>query len=152
MDRFLMRLHMGYPEGEDELAILRTARTSYDAIELNPVVSGAEIKAMQATAAQVYIEDSVLEYILKLVTATRTEAEFKSGISVRGGLALRVAAQARALVNGRDFVMPDDVVELVTPVWSHRLAPLRPSGDAMEERRVVTSLLKRIVGAIALPV
>ena len=152
MDRFLMRLHMGYPEGEDELTILRTARTSYDAIELNPVVSGAEIKELQDTATQVFIEDSVLAYLLKLITATRTEAEFKSGISVRGGLALRVAAQARALVNGRDFVLPDDVVELVVPVWAHRLASLRPTGDAMEERRIVTSLLKRIVGAIELPV
>jgi len=152
MDRFLMRLHMGYPEGDDELDILRTARTSYDAIELNPVVSAKEIKALQQTTTEVFIEDSVLAYLLKLITATRTEAEFKSGISVRGGLALRVAAQARALVNGRDFVLPDDVVELVVPVWAHRLASLRPTGDAMEERRTVTSLLKRIVGAIELPV
>lgn len=152
MDRFLMRLRMGYPEVEDELEILRTARTSYDAIELNPVVSAEEIKLLQTTATQVFLEDSVLEYILKLVTATRTEAEFKSGISVRGGLSLRVAAQARALMNGRDFVMPDDVVALVTPVFAHRLALLRPTGDAMEERRAVTALLKRIVGAVPVPV
>ncbi|MBW7893967.1 MAG: MoxR family ATPase [Opitutaceae bacterium] len=151
MDRFLMRLHMGYPEAADELEILRTARTSYDAIELNPVITHAEVRHLQETAAQVFVEDTVLDYILKLVAATRTEAEFKAGISVRGGLALRTAAQARALVNGRDFVLPDDVTELVAPVFTHRLAMLRPPGDALEERRAVMATLKRIVGAIPLP-
>lgn len=151
MDRFLMRLHMGYPEAEDELEILRTARTSYDAIELNPVISHAEVLQLQKSASRVFIEDTVLDYILKLVAATRTEAEFKAGVSVRGGLALRTAAQARALVNGRDFVLPDDVVGLVAPVFTHRLALLRRSGDALEERRAVMAALKRIVGAIPLP-
>lgn len=152
MDRFLMRLHMGYPESADEMEILRTARTSYDAIALNPVVNHAEITRLQGLAAQVFVEESVLDYILKLVTATRTEAEFKGGISVRGGLALRTAAQARALLQGRDFVMPDDVAELVVPVFAHRLTPTRPAGDPLEERRLVTVALKRIVGAIPPPV
>jgi len=147
-----MRLHMGYPEAADEMEILRTAQTRYDAIELNPVVTQADVQQLQASASEVFVEDSVLDYILKLVTATRTETEFKAGISVRGGLALRVAAQARALVMGRDFVLPDDVVALVAPVFAHRLGLARPAGDALDERRAVTGLLKRIVGAIALPV
>jgi MoxR-like ATPase len=151
MDRFLMRLHMGYPAAADELEILRTARTGYDAIELNPVATHAGISRLQELATQVFVEDTVLDYMLKLVAATRTEAEFKTGVSVRGGLALRTAAQARALVNGRDFVLPDDVSELVAPVFAHRLVLLRPSGDAREERRSVRAILKRIVGAIPLP-
>ncbi|MFI5358232.1 MAG: AAA family ATPase, partial [Opitutales bacterium] len=102
MDRFLMRLQMGYPQPADELEILRIARTSYDAIALNPVVTREEVLRLQALAPQVFVEDSVLDYILRLVTATRSEAEFKTGVSVRGGLALRTAAQARALVHGRD--------------------------------------------------
>jgi MoxR-like ATPase len=152
MDRFLMRLHMGYPQPADELEILRAARTAYDAIELNPVAARADVLKLQALSTQVFIEETVLEFVLKIVAATRTEAEFKAGISVRGGLALKHAAQARALVRGRDFVVPDDVIDLVAPVFAHRLGLARPSSDALEERRAVTSVLKRMVAAIPAPV
>jgi len=151
MDRFLMRLQMGYPQPADELDILRIARTSYDAIALTPVVSRDEVLAIQALAPQVFVEDSLLDYILRIVTATRSEAEFKTGVSVRGGLALRTAAQARALVYGRDFVLPDDVMELVTPILSHRLALARQTSDALEERRAVVTVLRRILAALPLP-
>lgn len=152
MDRFLMRLQMGYPESGDELEILRSTRTGYDAIRLNAVVTRDDVLRLQALAGEVFVEDSVLDYILKIVTATRTEADFRAGVSVRGGLALRTAAQARALVNGRDFVLPDDVATLVAPVFAHRLGLARPSSDALEERRAVTAVLKRIVAAIPPPV
>ena len=123
MDRFLMRLRMGYPEAADEREILRTARGGYDAIALNPVLTRTDILGLQALAHQVFVEDSVLDFILRIVTATRTEAEFRSGVSVRGGVALRTAAQARALVHSRDFVMPEDVIDLVAPIFAHRLSP-----------------------------
>jgi MoxR-like ATPase len=151
MDRFLMRLQMGYPQPADELEILRIARTSYDAIALTPVVTRDEVLRIQALAPQVFVEDSLLDYILRIVTATRSEAEFKTGVSVRGGLALRTAAQARALVYGRDFVLPDDVMELVTPILSHRLALARQTSDALEERRAVVTVLRRILAALPLP-
>lgn len=152
MDRFLMRLHMGYPESKDELEILRSARVAYDNIVLNAVTGATEICEAQALAKTVFVEDSVLDFVLKIVAATRTEAEFKAGISVRGGLALRQAAQARALLLGRDFVLPDDIHQLVLPVFAHRLALVRPSSDAREERQAVVSALKRIVGSIPSPV
>ncbi|HTB80131.1 MAG TPA: MoxR family ATPase [Opitutaceae bacterium] len=152
MDRFLMRLQMGYPQGADELDILRTARLNYDAIELNPVVTHGDMLKLQALALQVFVEESVLEYILKIVAATRTEAEFKAGVSVRGGLALKCAVQARALSQGRDFVVPEDVTVLVAPVCAHRLALARPAGDALEERRAIAAALRRITGAIPAPV
>ncbi|MEO7412372.1 MAG: MoxR family ATPase [Opitutaceae bacterium] len=151
MDRFLMRLQMGYPSVNDELEILRTVRGGYDGIALNAVVSREQVLQLQTTATQVYVEDSVLEYILKIVSATRTEADFRAGISVRGGLALRMATQARALLHGRDFVLPDDVVALVVPVMAHRLALARQTSDALEERRAVGSTLKRILGAVPMP-
>ncbi len=151
MDRFLMRLHMGYPESQDELDILRTARTAYDAIETNPVATREDVRRLQALASQVFVEDSVLEFLLKIVAATRTEAEFKTGISVRGGLALKRAAQARALLRGSDYVVPEDVSELVAPVFAHRLTLQRPGSDALEERRVIVGALKRIVGTIVPP-
>ena len=152
MDRFLMRLQMGYPQGTDELEILRTARLNYDAIEIATVVTRADVLRLQTLAPQVFVEESVLEFILKIVAATRTEAEFQAGVSVRGGLALKCAAQARALAMGRDFVVPEDVSELVAPVCAHRLALARPAGDALEERRTIAAALRRIMGAIPAPV
>jgi MoxR-like ATPase len=152
MDRFLMRLQMGYPLAADELEILRVSRLAYDAIALNPVITRGEVLKLQALAQQVFIEDSVLDYILKIVAATRTEAEFKSGVSVRGGLALKVAAQARALVNARDFVVPEDVADLVGPILAHRLGLARQTSDALEERRTVTATLRRIVASLPAPV
>jgi len=151
MDRFLMRLHMGYPQAQDELEILRTARTGYDAIAVNAVVTKEEVLKLQSLVAQVFVEDSVLDYILRIVTATRTEAEFKAGVSVRGGLALRTAAQARALVLGRDFVLPQDVRALAAATLTHRLTPLRHMSNALEERRAVAAALQRIVANVAWP-
>ncbi len=151
MDRFLMRLQMGYPRAADELEILRTQRGGYDAIALNPVVTRGDVLKLQALAHQVFVEESVLEFVLKIVAATRIESEFRAGASVRGGLALRTAAQARALVYGRDFVLPEDVTELVAPILSHRLALARQTSDALEERRAVGAALRRIVAALPIP-
>jgi MoxR-like ATPase len=152
MDRFLMRMRMGYPEHKDEIEILRSMRSGYDSITLQAVASRAEVAAIQALVPQVFVEESILEFILRIVDATRTESDFRAGASVRGGLALRTAAQARALVKGRDFVLPDDVTELVQSVLAHRLALARQSGDALEERRTVGLHLKRILSALPPPV
>jgi MoxR-like ATPase len=151
MDRFLMRLRMGYPQHSDEIEILRTSRGGYDSITLNAVASRADVEALQALVPQVFVEDSILDFILRIVAATRTEVDFRAGASVRGGLALRTAAQARALVNGRDFVLPDDVTELVPAVLAHRLALSRQTGDALEERRAVGVHLKRILSSLPPP-
>ena len=125
---------------------------AYDSIVLNAVATRDQVLHLRDVAQQVFIEDSVLEYILKIIGATRTEAEFKAGISVRGSLALKHAAQGRALLLGRDFVIPEDVQELVVPVLAHRLTLLRQSSDPMEERRAVTAALRRIVGSLRAPV
>ena len=152
LDRFLMRLRMGYPGAADELDILRAAHTSYDSIGLEPVATRAEILRLQALSVQVYIEDSVLDFVLRIVAATRTEVEFRAGVSVRGGLALKRAAQARALLLGRDFVMPEDVQALAAPVLGHRLALCRPGSDALEERQMITAAIRRILAALPPPV
>jgi MoxR-like ATPase len=152
MDRFLMRLHMGYPQAADELEILRSTRTGYDAIAMEPVVTRSDILQLQQLAAHVFIEDTVLDYILRIVGATRTEADFRAGVSVRGGLALKHAVQARSLLEGRDFVVPEDVAALAVPVLAHRLTLVRPVSDGMEERRLVVATLKRIVASVPPPV
>lgn len=151
LDRFLMRLAMGYPAANDEIEILRTVRGGYDAIAVNPVVTRADVLRLQALIPHIFVEDSVLEYIQKIVAATRTETEFRAGVSVRGGVALRTAAQARALVNNRDFVLPEDVSSLVGPILSHRLALSRQTSDTLEERGAVAAVLKRVVASIAVP-
>ena len=114
-------------------------------------MDGQGILRLQALVPQVFVEDSVLDYILRLVEATRTESEFRAGVSVRGGLALRAASQARALALGRDFVLPEDVAAMVPAVLGHRLALARHPGDALEERRAIGAVLGRIVGALAQP-
>ena len=151
LDRFLMRLTMGYPQRDDELAILRSARLGYDAIAVNPVVTRAEVLTMQALVGKIFVEDSVLDYLLRLITATRTEGEFKAGVSVRGGLALRVAAQARALLHGRDFVLPADIQFLAGPILAHRLSLARSTADAREESRTMLAALHRIILSLPVP-
>ena len=151
MDRFLMRLQMGYPQPGDELVILRSPRVGYDAIALNAVATRTDVLKLQQLAGRVFVEDSVLDYVLQIVTATRTAPEFKAGISVRGGLSLRQAAQARALVHGRDFVIPEDVRHMAGPVLAHRLTLARQTSDALEERRTVLASLHRILAAVPSP-
>lgn len=151
MDRFLLRLRMGYPGADDEREILRRARGGYDSIALSPVVTRSEVVALQALVPQVFVEESVIDFILRIVAATRTDADFRCGVSVRGSLALRAAAQARALARGRDFVLPEDVTALAGPVLAHRLLPARQTSDALEERRTVAAALKRILGSVPAP-
>ncbi|RKX36384.1 MAG: ATPase [Verrucomicrobia bacterium] len=151
MDRFLMRLQMGYPSYEDEFDILKAAHRSYDDLDLEPVVTREEICDIQELVPQVFVEDTVMEYILKIVTATRTESEFKAGVSIRGCLSLKLSAQASAIAAGRDFVLPDDVTSTVINVLVHRLTLRRASSDTMEERRVVSSAVRRILSAIPVP-
>jgi len=151
MDRFLMRIQMGYPKSADEMEILRAQTTNYDDIALDPALTRTEVAQLQQIASQVFVEESVLGYILQIVAATRIESEFKAGISVRGGLALKHASQAMALVRGRDFVIPDDVTDLVLPTLGHRLSLVRPTSDALEERRAIGAVLKRIIEALPEP-
>lgn len=151
MDRFLMRLQMGYPSPESEIEILASGNPSYDEIDVENAVEPEAICLMQETVTKVYLEQSILEYMLKIITATRTESEFKAGASVRGGIALKAASQARALYLGRDFVIPEDVLVVAPSVLGHRLNLRRPSSDALEERRMVDGILARLLSAIPQP-
>lgn len=151
MDRFLMCLRMGYPDPAAELDILSECNPSYDEMEVEDAVSPEEILRIQDLVTKVFIERSILEYMLKLITATRTESEFKAGISVRGGIALKLASQARALYLGRDFIIPEDVLAVAQSVMGHRLNLRRPSSDALEERRMVEGILSRLLIAVPQP-
>jgi MoxR-like ATPase len=143
---------MGYPPPADEIEILRHGRRRYDTAEHDAVVTSADVLKLQEIVPAVFVEDSILEFMLAIVAATRTETEFRAGISVRGALSLKLAAQAQALLSGRDFVMPEDVAAVVEDVFVHRLGLRRAFTDTLEERRVVGTILKRIVSSIPEPV
>lgn len=151
MDRFLMRIQMGYPAPKEELKILKRVYKSYDDMDVEPVTSHEQILKLQKQINHIFVEESVLEFIIRIASATRAETEFRAGISTRGTLALKVAAQARALYDGRNFVIPEDVLEMVEPVLTHRLNLRRQTADALEERRVAAALLHEITGAIPVP-
>jgi len=152
MDRFLLRLHMGYPDRPDELEIMRSSVLSYDAIRLDPIMTRAEVLEIQALVPKIYVEESVLDYMLAIISATRRETSFKSGASVRASLSLKLASQARALLKGRDYVMPEDVIAEAGSVLIHRITLARPPGDALEERRQVGAAIERILADIPTPV
>jgi len=126
LDRFLLRISVGYPTPEEEwnMAQRRIERRTDD-VRLRPVVDGEQVVAMQEAIEDVHVDDSVGRYMVDLVTATRTSPSVQVGASPRGTLALLKAARCRAALRGRDFVTPDDVKAIAPPALAHRLA-LKP--------------------------
>jgi MoxR-like ATPase len=129
LDRFLLRLRIGYPGADDEKAILRGGGTTA-AEALKPVLTSAEVLQLQEQAEKVRADDSVLDYLMALVAATRDSPLLRLGVSPRGSLALLRAARARALADGRDFLVPDDLKALAVPALAHRvLLRAAPGGE-----------------------
>jgi MoxR-like ATPase len=126
LDRFLLRMSVGYPARHDELGVLdqRRARRT-DEVELNPVVDGETLLAMQQALEDVHVSPSVGYYIVDIVRATRESRSVQVGASPRGSLALLKLARANAVLDGRDFVVPDDVKAVAVPALAHRLS-LKP--------------------------
>jgi MoxR-like ATPase len=126
LDRFLLRVSVGYPERENEAAVLeRRGERRQESIELEPVVDRATLLAMQRALEEVYVSESIRLYMVDLVRATRESQRVQVGASPRGSLALYTLARARAALEGRDFVAPDDVKRVAVPALAHRLT-LRP--------------------------
>lgn len=121
LDRFLIRTSIGYPEREDELRVLKSHRGGEPVDALRPVLSPQQVVAMQQAVAATTVDDSIHEYLLDLVEATRQCEDLRVGVSTRGALGLYRAAQSLAFVEGRDFVVPDDVKRLAVPVLAHRV-------------------------------
>jgi MoxR-like ATPase len=126
LDRFLMRLRLGYLSSADETDMLRrrVARTR-EYIELNPVSSPDGVLAMRESLEQVEVSQDLLDYVVAIVTATRKDAQVQVGASPRGGLALVQLARGQALLSKRDYVIPDDIKQVAVPALAHRVT-LRP--------------------------
>jgi MoxR-like ATPase len=126
LDRFILRLGVGYPERADEwLMLARRMEREVDEIDLEPVVDSATLRAMQRSLEQVHVSEQIGLYMVDLVNATRTSTRVQVGSSPRGTLALLKLSRGRAALNGRDFVTPDDVKAVAVPALAHRLT-LRP--------------------------
>lgn len=121
LDRFMMRLSLGYPSAADELVVLTAQQQAHPLDALEQVVSLEDLLQLQQEVRGVYVDRLVSEYIVAVVTATREHQEVYLGASPRGSLALYRASQARAMMYGRDYVIPDDVKELGEPTLAHRL-------------------------------
>jgi MoxR-like ATPase len=150
LDRFLMKLTIGYPNPTDEKKLLRSGG-GQDALEhLEPVLDEHEVRDLQSQVATIHVNESLVDYLMSIVETTRTHAEAALGVSTRGALTYFKACQALAMVNGRDFVIPEDVKRLAVPVLSHRIV--------MKDRRLLRAdgspeqrFIQRIVNEIPVP-
>lgn len=144
LDRFLMRLSMDLPTREQERQILERFQTSEPLEELGPVCKPEEIVALQAAARKLYIHPVLLEYIVDLARASREARGVDLGVSPRGTLALLRASQAKALVEGRAFVTPEDIKEVGVPVMAHRLAISGMAGSSQAQKEAAQALLQSV--------
>ena len=147
-DRFTARISMGYPSPESELAMLDAHGSSSPLEELEPVARAEDMRELIAAVRKVHVADALKQYVIKLVTATRSAPELRLGASPRATLHLLRASRARAALDGRDFVIPDDVQALALPVLAHRLLP---SAEALVARQLPEQVLAAIVGQVPLP-
>jgi len=143
LDRFLMRVEMGYPDREAERALLKGGDRRERLKALRPCLDGGELAALQEQVAQVHCSDALLDYVQDLVDATRHSARFVHGLSPRAGLGLLNSARAWALLLGRDLVLPEDVQAVARSVIGHRLRPASDAEGPLSDG-LVTQLLETV--------
>lgn len=152
MDRFLMRVKMGYPEAKSEREILRATAGAARLDDMKSVLSGNDITTMQADVEKVRVDDALVDYALAIVAKTRDSEYFSLGVSPRGSLMLYRAAQAHAYLEGRDFCTPSDFKSLAVPVFAHRVVVDARYSTNMKKSEQSDQLLHEIVDSVAVPV
>ena len=141
LDRFEMHLRLGYPGRDEERALLVGGGVEAELARLPAVVGAEELRALQRQVPRVRLADKIADYVLTLAERTRSGEEFQLGVSTRGALGLCRAAQAMALAEGRDFVVPDDVQRLAVPVLGHRVVLRRGASGLDAARRAIEQLV-----------
>jgi MoxR-like ATPase len=149
LDRFLVRLSLGYPTLDEEGRMLQRLQHGHPIDDLAAVVTAAEVLACQEAVREIHVDDKVRRYVLEIVQGTRTHDDVQLGGSPRASIALFRTAQALAAINGRNFVLPDDVKRMVQPVLGHRLI-LRP--ESRLRKVTPAALLHEVVGDVRVPV
>ena len=151
MDRFLMRIRMGYPSADAEKEILRRGLSPISVEELEAVATTEEILQLQRQIPAIRVEESLLDYIIRIVEATRQSRHVELGVSPRGALSLQRAAQANAFLEGRDYIVPDDVKSLASPVLAHRII-LTSYGDGPQaSSRKSEELVQDLLDSVEVP-
>jgi len=152
LDRFLMRVHMGYPHPESERQILRSEAGAARLDDVGPVLSAQDVLAIQQEVNAVRVDDSLVDYALAMVGRTRESAHLSLGVSPRGSIMLYRAAQANAYLDGRSFTTPEDFKSLAVNVLAHRVVVNGRSSSTLKNSDQAEQILREIIESVAVPV
>jgi MoxR-like ATPase len=150
LDRFLMRIRMGYPARASEKEIIRNHSAGH-AEQIAPLMDAADVVAMQESASQVKVDESLLDYSLEIVERTRQTEQLSLGVSPRGAVMLHRAAQARAFLEGRDYCLPDDFKRLIVPVFAHRVVVSSRYVSTQKKSEQAEAILREILDTTRVP-
>ena len=151
LDRFMMRLRMGYPEMEDEKTILRQQSLNAAVDHITPVMHSEDVLALQHETREVAVDESLVDYLIRIVRATRESEILDLGVSPRGSLALYHASQALAFIEGRDFAIPDDIKRLVVPIFAHRIVVNSRYSTGLRRSDEAEAALQEILKTVSVP-
>ena len=151
LDRFMLRLRIGYPGVADEKLILRDREHAEPLDDMQPVMSAQDILELQGAVSDVSVDDAIVDYLMRIVAATRSSDMLDFGVSPRGTLSLFRAAQALALTEERSYCLPDDIKRLVVPVFAHRLTVSSRYSSAMRRSEEAEAVLLEIMKTISVP-
>lgn len=151
LDRFLMRIKMGYPSHETERQILRSRTTENGVGTLEPIADVSDVLAMQEAVTRVKVDSSLHDYALEIVNRTRKSDQLALGVSPRGTLMLQRAAQARAFLEGREYCLPDDFKQLAVAVFSHRVVASTRHASLQKKTETTEAVLHEIVDSVRVP-
>src|SRR6266568_3060358 len=152
LDRFLMRVRMGYPDGDAERDILRSEAGTAQLENLQPVLTAADVLEMQEAVKQVHVDESLVSYTLAIVKKTRESEHFSLGVSPRGSQMLYRAAQATAFLDGRNFCTPEDFKPLVIPVFAHRVVVNALYSSILKKSEQAEQVMREILESVPVPV
>lgn len=151
LDRFMLRLRIGYPAAKDEQRILRDREFADPLDSLEPVMSSHQVTELQRAVAAVSVDDALVQYLMRIVAATRDSEMLDLGVSPRGTLALFRAAQALALVEERTYCIPDDIKRLVVPVFAHRIVVSSRFSSSLRRSEEAEAVLNEILKTVSVP-
>jgi len=151
VDRFMLRLRIGYPGADDEKLILRDREHAEPLDDVRGVMSAADVLQLQRSVASVSVDDAIVDYLMRIVSATRDSEMLDLGVSPRATLALFRAAQALALTEQRSFCVPDDIKRLVLPVFAHRLVISSRYASSLRRSEEAEAVLREIMKAVSVP-
>ena len=151
LDRFMMRVSLGYPDPASERSVVSRPTLADPVARITPAITPASFRELAAAVDAVRVDDAVLDYLMAIVARTRSSRALALGVSPRGGMALHRAARARAVLEGRSYCLADDVKALAEAVLSHRAIPAGGSGGGPDGRKAVVLAIREIIDSVEIP-